>query len=228
MARIKYSALIEDIRGSVGGTTFQGNKHGYTIKAKSNVVKPKSPLQNRSKSITSIVTRAWASLTSTQRGYYNTYASTYPQYARHNPSSVLSGYEVFLRYYSLRLLTNLGFLTPATFTPSTVPTFDVSIYLDSGDLTIEFDNVTNNGNAYSLMFISSKLPDSQNFIGTRTRYLQYILTDFDTIVVNPQYLALYSALPFAGDRIALDIVQIGTNHPQVSARQTYILTVGSV
>jgi len=34
MARIIYGAIGTEIRGKVGGTVFQGNKHGYTIKNK--------------------------------------------------------------------------------------------------------------------------------------------------------------------------------------------------
>jgi hypothetical protein len=95
MARIIYGALAT-IRGSIGGTTFQSNKHGYTVKNKPNMSKPDSESQNATKRAVVKCTQAWSALDIGIRDTWDSYAISFPQYAKHNIASKLSGFEVFL------------------------------------------------------------------------------------------------------------------------------------
>ena len=97
MARIIYSGLIESIRGSIAGTTFQANAYGYTIKKKPNIINPNTASQNLRKSYLAKAVRQWRSFIQATRDSWDTFASTYPQYSQHNPSAQLSGYAVFTK-----------------------------------------------------------------------------------------------------------------------------------
>ena len=74
MARIIYSALVTAIRGSVGGTTFQQNQYGSTIKNKPKMIRPRSNQQEKRKIYMTAATQAWGNLTVNRRNAYNTYA----------------------------------------------------------------------------------------------------------------------------------------------------------
>ena len=75
MARIIYSALVTQIKGSVGGTTFQSNAYGFTIKNKASVVKPRTMLQERSKKFFASATGAWRKLSQTNRDTWVSWAA---------------------------------------------------------------------------------------------------------------------------------------------------------
>jgi len=103
MARIIYGAIGTEIRGKVGGTVFQGNKHGYTIKNKGLNTNNTSSRQRSMKSNIIAVTQAWRSLSSTQRTNFIAFAAAYPQYDKKTGTSKLGGYEVFLLWNLNRL-----------------------------------------------------------------------------------------------------------------------------
>lgn len=225
MARIIYTALVESIRGSIAGTTFQRNRHGYTIKKKPNMVNPNTALQNSRKVIFSSVVRSWRDLTSGQRSNYETYASTYPQYAKNNPTSQLSGYEVFVRYNCLRRLTGYSVLTSWA---GTVPADDditVTITNDSGVLKINITVSTETEDWKVLFFLSRPFSPTQNFIGTAPKYVGFLTNVVNSYTATDAYTSLYGSLPAVGDLVALDILFISDVSPYVLSRDSAVITV---
>jgi len=94
MARIIYGAIGTEIRGKVGGTVFQGNKHGYTIKNKGLNTNNTSSRQRSMKSNIIAVTQAWRSLSSTQRTNFIALPQLIPNTIKKTGTSKLGGYEV--------------------------------------------------------------------------------------------------------------------------------------
>lgn len=226
MARIKYSGLIDSINGSVGGTTFQNNAYGFTIKRKPNMIRPLSADQNERKLIFSRVARAWRELSDAQRASYNTYASASPQYAKNNPSSQLTGYAVFMKYNSLRVLTGQSILNTA---PVGVPASVEMVYTiirDGSSLYIEFNRSSGAEDWNLLCFVSRRFGDSQNFIGTSPFYFGFRTSQsYITLPITNDYPAKFGYLPDVGDRLALSVVAIGILEPYVLARDANVLTV---
>lgn len=225
MARIIYTALVESIRGSIAGTTFQRNKHGYTVKKKPNMINPNTALQNARKVLFSSVVRAWRDLTSTQRANYETYASTYPQYAKNNPSSQLSGFSVFTRYNCLRRLTDYSILSSW---PGTVPTTDtitVTVTNDSGVLQINISDSDESENWLVLFFISRPFKPTQNFIGTSPKFIGYLSNANQSLDISTDYADLFGSIPDVDDLVALDIQFISDVSPYVLSRDSDVYTV---
>ena len=126
MARIKFSAIVESIRGSIGGTTFQSNAYGFTVKSKPNVTQPNSLKQQQRKIAMQSVSRSWRALTSTERLSWEVYASTFVVPSKLNKDSNLNGYNYFLKYNLLLfpqgipiILGNPG-ITTSTYLPDEV------------------------------------------------------------------------------------------------------------
>lgn len=225
MARIVYSGLVDSIRGSIGGTTFQSNKHGYTVKSKPNMVHPRSPLQNARKATFAGAVKAWQQLSDAQRTDWNTWASTYPQYAKYNPSSQLSGYELFVRQHAFLFLIGQSVITAPAYDVKPTDTLTFSLTLAGGVLSLVSSSTTKDAEWWVVCFISRPFPVSSNFIGTKARYFYSFENDDDNNNITSAYIALFGVLPVLGSRVALDYVQVGTDNGQLISRIQGIYTI---
>ena len=75
MAKVKYGAFITEIKGHVGGTTFQASRGGFTIKNKGRKVVVRgwdtSQATNQRKLNFSAIAKMWSTLTDAQRLGWN-------------------------------------------------------------------------------------------------------------------------------------------------------------
>lgn len=226
MARIIYGALAESIRGSIGGTTFQRNAYGYTIKKKPNMIHPNSPWQQQQKVIFAHAVLAWNQLTSAQRLDWDSWASTYPQYAKNNPASQLSGFAVFVRQHCLRFLDNLAIDTNPTYATYAAASCSFDFYVSAVAMEYDFTDTNGNEDYWVALFFSRPFSGSQNFIGTKTRYfdMQVSLTTAGVICTST-WLAKFGTLPAVGQQIAWRAVYFGNNNGQVLAEQKGLQTI---
>jgi hypothetical protein len=209
MARIIYSGLVTKISGSVGGTTFQANAYGFTVKNKANMVKPNSPTQNKAKLILSVITKGWNQMDDSGRNNWNTFAGVVPQYAKHNPSSVLSGFAAYVRWH-VALYQNQALTGPIVSTPNlTPPILDTATFTlvnAAGVLTL--NPAFNHGDENWGVNISLSRPFSvsQNFIGTTPRNIIGDVNANTPFDITAKYLAAFGTLPQVGDRVPLQYV----------------------
>jgi hypothetical protein len=225
MARIVYSGLIDNIRGSIGGTTFQNNKHGFTVKRKPNIVKPVRTLQNARKVTFSSAVKAWQALTSSQRSDWNSWAVTYPQYAKNNPTSQLTGYEVFVRNHAYIFMIGESVITAPVYSSDTVPSITLEIGLDTGVLYINTTSVPASGDFWVLVSASRPLSVTQNFVGSKTRYFYFFVNDDDSQIITTLYQSKFGIIPSIGDRVALSYVLVSTSNGQFVTRASDVYTV---
>ena len=219
MARIIYSGIVTEIRGSVGGTTFQKNKYGFKVKNKPNMVKPATHNQDLQKRYLLELVQTWQAMTNTQRSDWSSYASTYPQYSKNNPTSQLDGYAVFLHWNMQNKIsgafvqTNPGgapaALSPYTFQLfNTGPTLEYLIIPDASTVNLTFN-----------AFISFSVPPSLHFGGTRTRYMVSDSFEINGGDISAQYLAQFGQFPNTGDKVFVRLVFFGTFDAFVYAHQ---------
>jgi hypothetical protein len=225
MARIVYSALIESIRGSIGGTTFQKNAYGYTVKTKPNMCKPNTQNQQAQKILFRLAVSAWTGLTNAQRADWDTWASTYPQYAKHNPTSQLSGFAVFTRVHVYRFMTGEGIDTNPSYFNYNVDTLTFSVTLAAGVLRIVVDSLLEEESWRIPLFISRPFSDSQNFVGTRTRYVTWTTSADQSLVITSAYTDKYGILPAIGQKLAVRAICYGDGTGHVLAPQDTVLDV---
>jgi len=135
MAVIQYTALIAQIRGSLGGSTLSKSKNGFTISKKPAPRQLKSMAQRAV--INGFATNAisWNSLSGTDRTNWATLASASPQYNRIGDLVNMTGYNFYILVSQLLQPTGPG---PALITDgnSTSP-YTVSAEL----LTLEFQDI---------------------------------------------------------------------------------------
>lgn len=231
MARIVFSGLVTSIRGSVGGTTFQRNAYGYTVKNKANMVLPNSTEQNLRKLIFSRAVKAWGQLTVSNRNDWNTWAAANPQYAHNNPSSVLSGYAVFVKQY-INLIIYSGLNTAPVASPFLfISELDiVSIQLQNTGTQLLFNTTwfINDESWWVNVYLTRPFKASQNFVGTAPKFITTTISLNDSIDITTAYINVFGSIPAVGDIIqARYQLFVGNNGQVPAAADQRIIVVSS-
>lgn len=217
MARIKYSALVTEIAGSVGGTTFQRNAYGYTIKNKPNMVAPSRSAQTFRQNRFNVQIQKWKALTQAQRDLWISYAVSYPVQSRKNPDSNLNGYNYFERYHLVRELANLiGTLENPNGTRGEVTAVDLIISRVGATLFFEGADIVTINDWQVIIELTNIVPASQVFIQQTPFYMasynRNIATDVE---LTSSYLAKYGRLPEIGDKVGARVYYLNRSAGQI-------------
>lgn len=228
MARIIYSGLVTSIKGSIGGTTFQSNAYGNTVKNKPNMVIPNSVDQEQRKLILSKATKAWSTLTDAERSNWNTYATTFPQYAKNNLSSQLSGFAVFVKWHAALFL-GQGLNSDVDGNPSLVAvpleTVTAKVIVAAGVMSLDLDFGLADNTYYVNVFISRPFPASQNFAGSSLRFLVSSENEDIVIPITALYTTLFGSIPVVGNAVQVGFQFYVLNGGKVLATSVQRITV---
>lgn len=206
MARIKYSALVDNIRGSIAGTTFQNNRYGYTVKTKPQLVNRNTAPQILQKLYMSQAARAWRTLTEGNRTNWNTYAETNPRPTRLNPDAYLSGYNYFLYVNRFRLLFSDPILEEPSFTLQDQDTLEPLLYNDAGALIWE-RNPGGTGSWRIGLFLTNVIPFGREYVNATPRFIRQALYNTGgTTDVTAQYNAAVGTIPPVGQYVGMRLV----------------------
>ena len=104
MARVVYSALVQNLKGSVAGSTFQNNRYGFTMKSKGRSAIPRNQNQVLAKNIIGFLSAFWISLSDFNRAQWSAWAGFYPIYAKYNSLKPINGREYFMKANYYRML----------------------------------------------------------------------------------------------------------------------------
>ena len=228
MARITYSGLVTNIRGSIGGTTFQNNAYGFTVKNKANMVKPNTVNQNLAKLVFSVATKAWGQLTESDRANWNSWAATYPQFAKNNPSSVLSGFAVFTKQYANHLIHNGLSVTPINspdFTLIPLDTVSFVLHNSGGILTLNTTWVINDESWDVNLYMSRPFGLAQNFSGTSPKFIKATSSADLAINLTTPYINAFGALPPINSVVFIDVQLYNPQNGQVPAKSSQRVVV---
>ena len=207
MARIKFGALVESIRGSIGGTTFQSSAYGFTVKAKSNIAKPNSIRQH---------------------------ASLFVVPSKLNKDSNLNGYNYFLKYNLLLFPEGIpSILADPTVSTSSYLADEVTLFSNEVD-TFNFNNswVSDTASLSTLIYMTSPLLDSRKMPRQTPLFIKKQLPtasadpDYEIGVnVYTEYFNLFGFIPSTGDLIGVRLVIINSSSGFFLEIPTVVLTV---
>lgn len=228
MARIIYSGLVTSIRGSIGGTTFQNNAYGFTVKNKANMVKPNSVSQNLAKLVFALAVKGWATLSIANRATWDSWAATYPQFAKNNPSSVLSGFAVFTKQFA-NMLIHDGLAAPpklsCSFTIVTLDTVTLVLHSNAGVLTLNETWTINDGTWAVNVYMSRSFSETQNFSGSAPKFILASDNADKASIITTAYADLFGSLPQIGSIVFVNLQLFNINNGQVPAKSSQRLTV---
>lgn len=78
MAKIKYSALVSDVRNKLNGSVMSKNRYGSYMRNKITPVNPQTQYQQNARMILSSLSSGWAGLSESERAGWNALASQVP------------------------------------------------------------------------------------------------------------------------------------------------------
>lgn len=229
MARITYSALVTEIRGSIGGTTFQKNAYGFTVKNKANIIKPDSVLQNIQKRAFNQAIRGWILATATQRTAWNSFAITFPIFAKHNPSSTLTGYAYYIKYNVARIIGGQNVLQDPGTDVGQQTEFTTMFIVTAGvpDLTLEYITTVSSTEIALLHYLTPLNQLTQNFVGSKTRFMGKSLASDSSLDITAKYAQAFGSFPVDGNRYIWDIVEYNESTGHIFAKRRYEVIAGS-
>ncbi len=225
MARVTYGALVTQLRGSIGGTVFQGSAYGHTAKNTPNMTRPNTAAQDVIKRAVVRCVQRWANLLPAYRLNWNSYAAAYPQYAKFNAGSQLSGYAVFLKRNMIAEITGVLSLDNPSLIATVDSTLAPTLVLVGGDLVLTFNAVPAPSDISGFIFASPPTPSNKPIRNNQLRFL--LATTYATADVSllASYVNLYGRLPIAGEKVLLVFQNAGNNTGAVFAKQAYEVIV---
>jgi hypothetical protein len=195
MARVEFSSVVTSIRGKVGGSVFQRNRSGYSLKNKSTNVDSASIKQIASRGYVSQVQTAWRSLSDSGRNEWDIFANFKPVKNRNNSNVNLSGYQLFLKYNLIRLQAGYTILTSITYSQITNLDVAVSFLVDSITDFVAFVDLNFDSNYGCLLMTSS--PRNYSY-PVKARSYKVLIPDYitnNTLHITQVFLDTFGVLP---------------------------------
>jgi hypothetical protein len=138
MARIVFAPLVSEIKGSIGGVTFQGNPSGSIIRLRPHLSRASTTKQSAAHSSLSNLLYQWQNITSVQRDDWNTFAALWVKTNKFGQDKTLTGLNWFtsVNWWRLNIDQPLLSSPPAHTLPAAPPAFEVLI--TAAQLRIDF------------------------------------------------------------------------------------------
>ena len=201
MARIKLSALISEISGKVGGTVFQKNKNGWSMKNKSVGTKKLSPRSQNIKSINLRISTAWANLSQANRNLYAQFVSFIRISQVKNTSNYISAYEYFRKNNFYRLFYSISILETPVFSVLTFQSLTADLSLSMGSLYIDLDRYLDSGIEFLIISLTKPLNSGAYNNKSLYKMLPIVTTSSIQLDITAEYLAIFHVLPVIGQKI---------------------------
>lgn len=180
MAKIKYSALVSDMRNKLNGSVMSANRYGSYVRNKVTPVNPQTSFQQNARAIFGALSSEWRSLTEAQRKSWNQGTKDFPFTDIFGDTKHLSGQSLFVK-----LNANLDYLgQPRALTaPSAVSFPDAGLDMPANfswsnssiTLTTTADEADLNGFATAL-YVTDPVPPGVNFVKNRYRRMPNTMT----------------------------------------------------
>lgn len=220
MARVKFSPIVTDIAGSVGGVTFQRNKFGNTMREKPLPLNPATSAQYgvRQKMVT--IQKAWQDLTDAQRLQWNRFLDFSGQVTMRNRNVKLSGHALYIKYQMLRLLSGRPLLTTIAYNVMPYLSVFEDVKLTGASLEILFTTVIDVSEYYFVFRITSPRIANKAFSRRGLRIMDTAYSDSAHFYIYTSYAAAFGALPAVGDTVHYSLQYYSYTSPIVAGAIT--------
>ncbi len=192
MALIKFSGIVSDARGSIGGTVFSRNRGGAYIRSRTKPINPNTPGQQEVRAVMAFLTNRWSqNLTATQRDAWNLYAASVVMQNGLGESINLTGFNHFIRSNSILQRTGNTVVNDGP-TIFEIPDADNTLAVTASEatqlLSVVFDDSlawANEADGYLWTFQGTPQNAQRNFFGGPWRALSSIAGDAKTPPTTP-------------------------------------------
>lgn len=143
MARIKFSALVSDVRGKIGGNIFSRNRGGAYVRTHVKSINPNTNAQQVIRNRMAALVQQWRSFTDSERLSWKNVSQLFPQTNKLGEVFFLTGQQLFTKFGSNKKAIG-QFSTPDAPQPSTESPIEFDGFFP------EFENSTLSVNVVTL------------------------------------------------------------------------------
>lgn len=228
MALIRYSPLINNIRGSVGNATFQRSQGGNIIRNKPVLVYRSSPYTEAVRAAMASCEFAWRGLSAAQQQQYTNFLNYSPDFQWYSPKQMISGYSLFLKYNCLRLLNGLSILTSFVYNQSTFYPHIDSFFVVSPYFYIVFNASVDTDEWTFSLRASAGLSSTKTVRINALRIIPHGTGDSNTFDLASAYTSIYGAVPSKNQYVGYDLTFFSNTMPFVFSSLKGIMQVSGV
>lgn len=227
MAHVRYSNIITDISGSVGGATFQKNLYGNTLRSRPSPIKTPSANQLKIRQYMQQCHYKWRTMSQAERNLWNSFILYSNPTTKHNTTVLLTGHDLFIKYNIHRLLRAIPIITTFQYiTMPQIPTdFNLKVSAGVFSATFNTDFITTDLNV--TIKLSSPRINSLQFSYKGLRNISYNVLSVVQIDLTGSYASIFANLPSVSDYLHYSIQFWHLNSPIFSQIITGIKQVTS-
>lgn len=216
MAKIKFSALVADVRGKVGGNVFSRNASGGYVRTYVSPVNPSTIPQQFVRAIFAVLTAGWRALTSANRTAWFEATPFYPYQDKLGETKTYTAQQLYMKLnQNLRTVGLPPIDVPAT--PAVFPAITAqSVAVDSSSNTFildaAFDGVATTPVGFYTI-VRATAPMSAGIDAPQRSLFKQIAVlepSYATVAValSGEYLAVFGDVGNAGDGIYMELVLV--------------------
>lgn len=202
MANIKYGAIITEIKGKVGGSVFQSNKAGFTMKNKPKIAidraKARTFGDGHQNLLFSSAIKNWSQITEANRSSWSALVGTWQFNNKFGDVYNGSPYQIQNACNINRQLLELAMLAPApTYNPAVDPGLSYANFSLSGTFNGTIANAGANG---QLVYVEASQPvnPTKNISRVQFRKFGVIVSAAGTANYKAAYIAWLGFTPALG------------------------------
>lgn len=199
MAVIQTGALISNISGSIGGTTFQRNGHGLCVKNKTSPVNFNSSSQVARRNLIATLQHSWQALSVNQRSAWQHWATFQGLKSGKYSKVSMYGQEAFIQANFYAQLVGLAILSDPVFSAYSLDCTLSAINILTGQLYLSFTGTSTYDEYMPVCSLSAPQKASRNTPASQLKFCTPTHFSGNIWRVTTDYITTFGAVPTAGD-----------------------------
>lgn len=211
MAKIELSGLLNNITGSLSGSTFQRSQGGLIMRNKPSPVNRNSSSQSSARSVLAECQFYWNSLTSSQRQAWDSFLSYYQVSQKGNSQKRINGQQYFIQVNSRRLQIALSVLEVPSYDYGTLLPLTALLSYSASTLYI---NLSRSVPPSTERFFIYATPVQKNSIRNAESKFVFVGSPNSsslTIDVTSLFLAKFGKVPVTGENVFYKVYAMALN-----------------
>lgn len=230
MAKIKYSALVSDMRNKLNGSVLSRNRYGSYIRNKVTPVNPQTQYQQQARAIFSAASSAWAELTQSARQGFAALAESHKYTDIFGDEKALDGKAMFVKLNSNLQHAGLPMISKAPSFQELGSITNINLFVEAvddimNDMALSVTTAGTPANAKIFIFATPPLPPEINFVKNRLRLVgSYPANDIGAGFIS-DYPQRFGNAMKVGDRIHIRVTIVSATSGQQSIPVQSVATV---
>lgn len=234
MAKIKYSALVSEMRNKLNGSVASKNRYGNYFRNKVTPVNPQTSYQQNQRSMLANLSASWRGLTQAQIAGWNQANQNFPKTDIFGDRMILSGQALFISLNKNLLNAGQSSIDDAP-VPGDIPSFSMSTLVatytsgtSTSVLSFTISPATIPVGYTMLVYATPPIGPGINFVKNRFRLIGTGTAATGVVTITTDYVARFGNL-VVGEKVFIRALLVNNTTGQAGVPQELngIITVGS-